>query len=182
MITVIGLSGSLRSGSYNTAVLRAAASLMPDESELQIESIANIPLYNGDDETAHGIPEPVARLKDAIAAADGLLLVTPRVQQQSSRSDEERDRLALAAAERHRACFSREARRDRGRLAGWIRHDSFAECVASRLPHAGGGTVVGRPTARVESRQRDRRERGDHRCCYAREHRQIHRRLRRASA
>jgi NAD(P)H-dependent FMN reductase len=77
MITVIGISGSLRGGSYNTAVLRTAASMMPDESELRIESIAGIPLYNGDDESAHGVPDVVARLKDAIAAADGLLLVTP---------------------------------------------------------------------------------------------------------
>src|SRR5438094_7308267 len=77
MITVIGLSGSLRRGSYNAAVLRAAASLMPADSELRIESIAGIPLYNGDDEAAHGIPDLVSRLKDAITAADGLLLVTP---------------------------------------------------------------------------------------------------------
>ena len=77
MITVIGISGSLRRGSYNTAVLRAAASMMPAGSELRIESIAEIPLYNGDDETATGIPPAAARLKDAIAAADGLLLVTP---------------------------------------------------------------------------------------------------------
>ena len=77
MITVIGISGSLRSGSYNTMVLRAAAALMPDESRLEIESIAGIPLYNGDDEAAHGVPDRVARLKDAIAAADGLLLVAP---------------------------------------------------------------------------------------------------------
>lgn len=77
MITVVGLSGSLRRGSYNSAVLRAAASAMPAGSELRIESIAAIPLYDGDAENAHGIPEPVARLKDAIAAAGGLLLVTP---------------------------------------------------------------------------------------------------------
>jgi len=77
MITVIGLSGSLRRGSYNAAVLRAAASLMPADSELRIESIADIQLYNGDDEAAHGVPDLVSRLKDAIAAADGLLLVTP---------------------------------------------------------------------------------------------------------
>ena len=44
---------------------------------MRIESIASIPLYNGDDDASSGIPEPVARLKDAIAAADGLLLVTP---------------------------------------------------------------------------------------------------------
>jgi NAD(P)H-dependent FMN reductase len=77
MITVMGLSGSLRRGSYNAAVLRAAGSLMPPESELRIESIAGIPLYDGDDEAAHGVPDLVSRLKDAITAADGLLLVTP---------------------------------------------------------------------------------------------------------
>jgi NAD(P)H-dependent FMN reductase len=58
-------------------VLRAAASMMPAESELRIESIAEIPLYNGDDEASTGVPPTVSRLKDAIAAAHGLLLVTP---------------------------------------------------------------------------------------------------------
>ena len=77
MITVMGLAGSLRRASYNAAVLRAAASLMPSESELRIESIAGIPLYDGDDEAAHGVPDLVSRLKEAITAADGLLLVTP---------------------------------------------------------------------------------------------------------
>lgn len=77
MITVIGFSGSLRRGSYNSAVLRAAGSLMPSESELRIESIAGIPLYDGDDEAAHGVPDLVSRLKETIIAADGLLLVTP---------------------------------------------------------------------------------------------------------
>jgi chromate reductase len=77
MIRVIGISGSLRRASYNSAVLRAAATLMPAESELQIASIADFPLYNGDDETAHGVPEPVSRLKEAIAAADGVLFATP---------------------------------------------------------------------------------------------------------
>jgi NAD(P)H-dependent FMN reductase len=77
MLTLIGLSGSLRRGSYNSAVLRAAASLMPPDAELRIETIEGIPLYDGDAESASGIPEAVARLKDAIAAADGLLLVSP---------------------------------------------------------------------------------------------------------
>lgn len=75
--TIVGLSGSLRRGSYNSALLRAAASLMPDGSRLDIHSIAAIPLYNGDDEAAHGIPPPVVALKDAIAAAPGLLVCTP---------------------------------------------------------------------------------------------------------
>jgi NAD(P)H-dependent FMN reductase len=57
--------------------LRALAAAAPQEVEVRIESIGAIPLYNGDEEAAHGIPEPVAKLKDAIAAAHGLLLVTP---------------------------------------------------------------------------------------------------------
>lgn len=77
MITLTGLSGSLRRGSYNSALLRAAASMMPAGSELRIESIAGIPLYNGDDEAANGVPPEVSRLKDTIAATDGLLLVSP---------------------------------------------------------------------------------------------------------
>src|SRR5688572_28928592 len=77
MTTLIGISGSTRRGSFNAALLRAAAASMPSGAQLRIESIAQIPLYNGDDEEATGIPEPVARLKEAIAAANGLLLVTP---------------------------------------------------------------------------------------------------------
>ena len=77
MVKLIGISGSLRKGSFNSAVLRVAAELMPAGSTLEIESIAGIPLYNADDEAAGGVPEPVTRLKDAIAAADGLLLVSP---------------------------------------------------------------------------------------------------------
>ncbi len=74
---IVGLSGSLRRGSFNSALLRAAATLVPPQSTLQIESIAGIPLYDGDEESERGIPAPVAHLKDAIARADGLLLVTP---------------------------------------------------------------------------------------------------------
>jgi chromate reductase, NAD(P)H dehydrogenase (quinone) len=77
MVKLVGLSGSLRRGSFNSAVLRAAAAMMPAESELSIESIRGIPLYDGDDEAEKGVPDVVSRLKDAIAAADGLLLVTP---------------------------------------------------------------------------------------------------------
>jgi chromate reductase, NAD(P)H dehydrogenase (quinone) len=74
---VIGISGSLRRGSFNTALLRAALELMPHNAELRIESIEGIPLYNADVEAAQGIPGPVAELKKGIAEADGLLLATP---------------------------------------------------------------------------------------------------------
>src|SRR5207249_11015578 len=77
MITIVGFAGSLRQGSYNAALLRAAGAMMPTESELHAASIREFPLYNGDDEAAHGVPPAVTALKDAIAAADGLLLVTP---------------------------------------------------------------------------------------------------------
>lgn len=77
MPTIIGISGSVRRASFNAALLRAAVAAAPQGVELRTESIADIPLYNGDLEAERGIPAPVARLKDAIAAADGLLLVTP---------------------------------------------------------------------------------------------------------
>lgn len=77
MSQFIGLSGSLRQGSYNTALLRAAAARMPAGSKLTIGSIRDIPLYDGDEESARGIPVAVTRLKDAIGAADGLLIASP---------------------------------------------------------------------------------------------------------
>ena len=67
----------MRTGSFNAALLRVAAAECPPDAVIRIESIAGVPLYNGDQEAADGIPAEVARLKDAIAAADGLLLVTP---------------------------------------------------------------------------------------------------------
>jgi chromate reductase len=77
VIQIIGFSGSLRTGSFNSALLRAAAAVEIADCKVVIESIAGIPLYNGDDETAHGVPEPAARLKDAIAQADAVLIATP---------------------------------------------------------------------------------------------------------
>jgi len=77
MTVLVGFSGSLRKGSFNTALLRAAGAMMPAGSRLEIMPIAAFPLYNGDDEVAHGIPAEVTALKDAIAAADGLLIATP---------------------------------------------------------------------------------------------------------
>jgi chromate reductase len=74
---LVGIAGSLRKGSYNAALLRAAAELAPAGMRVEIESIAGIPLYDGDLEQEHGLPEPVARLKDRIAGADGLIIVTP---------------------------------------------------------------------------------------------------------
>lgn len=77
VIEVTAISGSLRRGSYNSALLRSAAVLMPDRARLAIESIADIPLYHGDVEREEGIPPSVTALKDRIASSGGLLLATP---------------------------------------------------------------------------------------------------------
>src|SRR5229473_965189 len=77
MSDILGISGSLRKGSYNAALLRAAKEAAPDGSRVEIASIRGIPLYDGDVEAESGIPDIVRDLKDRIARADGLLLVTP---------------------------------------------------------------------------------------------------------
>lgn len=76
MATIVGVAGSLRLGSLNAMLLGAAAGLAPAGTTVEIASIRGIPLYDGDVE-AEGIPAPVRALKDRVAAADGLLLVTP---------------------------------------------------------------------------------------------------------
>lgn len=77
MTRLIGISGSLRHASFNTALLNAAIELAPAGCELVAGTIRGIPLYDGDVEAAEGIPPAVATLKDQIAQADGLVLFTP---------------------------------------------------------------------------------------------------------
>jgi chromate reductase len=74
---VLGLSGSLREGSHNGALLRAAAAALPAGVELEIwDGLRKVPPF---DEDAEGGPAPVAvgELRRAIAAADAVLVATP---------------------------------------------------------------------------------------------------------
>jgi chromate reductase len=76
-IRVCGLAGSLRAGSYNRALLRAAVGLAPSGMEIQVfDGLRDVPLYDADVE-AVGDPPGVAALKRAIRDADGFLVVTP---------------------------------------------------------------------------------------------------------
>ena len=77
MTRLLGISGSLRAGSFNTALLRAAQSRLPPGVALEVTTLHGIPLYDGDLEAREGVPAAVAALKDKIAASDGVLLATP---------------------------------------------------------------------------------------------------------
>jgi len=76
-MTVLGLSGSLRRESRNTALLHAATALAPEGMTIEPATLHGIPLYDGDVEASEGIPEPVTRLAERIAAADAVLIVSP---------------------------------------------------------------------------------------------------------
>jgi chromate reductase, NAD(P)H dehydrogenase (quinone) len=75
-IHILGFAGSLRQGSYNCALLRAAQALAPTGMEFEIFDLMPIPLYNADIE-AQGDPEAVAAFKAAIRRADALLIACP---------------------------------------------------------------------------------------------------------
>lgn len=75
-VRILGVAGSLRRGSLNRALLRAAQELAPEGLVLEAFDLIDVPLYNGDVE-AQGDPPGVAAFKAAIRAADGVLFVTP---------------------------------------------------------------------------------------------------------
>ncbi|MCH8063477.1 MAG: NAD(P)H-dependent oxidoreductase [Chloroflexi bacterium] len=75
-IRLLGISGSLRRGSYNTALLRAAEALSPQDVGLEMFDLSDLPLYNGDLE-AGGDPVSVSDLKRAIREADGIVFASP---------------------------------------------------------------------------------------------------------
>ena len=77
MVEIVGIAGSLRQGSFNRALLRAASAVMPDGAKLSILPIDDVPLYNGDVERNEGVPEAVAALKTGVERAAGLVFATP---------------------------------------------------------------------------------------------------------
>ena len=77
MTRILGISGSLRAGSFNTALLHAAQQAAGDDVTLEAATLHGIPLYDGDVEARDGEPAAVTALKQRILASDGVLLVTP---------------------------------------------------------------------------------------------------------
>jgi chromate reductase len=73
---ILAVSGSLREGSFNTSLLRAAIEAAPDGVELELwEGIGELPFY--DEDLEHDLPESVLRLREAWGAADAILFSTP---------------------------------------------------------------------------------------------------------
>ena len=74
-LTILGISGSGRKRSYNTALLEAAKELLPQDATLEVVDVSKLPLYNQDLE--HDLPEAVKELKKKIRGADAILIATP---------------------------------------------------------------------------------------------------------
>ncbi|HYF25275.1 MAG TPA: NAD(P)H-dependent oxidoreductase [Baekduia sp.] len=75
---VLGIAGSLRAGSYNERLLRAAAELLPSGVELELwDRLGELPVYDPDLDEAGEAPEVVDDLRAALADADALLISTP---------------------------------------------------------------------------------------------------------
>ena len=119
MLRLLGLSGSLRQDSHNTNLLRAAAALLPQGVELEVyDGLRELPPYDADLDIQPA-DQAVARLRDAIADADGLVIRHPRVQRVNPRRAQERAGLGLAAVSRQFA--ARQAGRGDRRVDGAVR-------------------------------------------------------------
>jgi chromate reductase len=76
-MNILAISGALRRGSTNTALLRALQPLAPGDMKIEIATLHGIPLYDGDVEKAAGKPQAVLDLEARIRAADGIIVATP---------------------------------------------------------------------------------------------------------
>lgn len=74
-LRIVGISGSLRKGSFNTSALRAAVELCPDETAIEICEIGNLPLFDQDFEAE--LPDTVKLFKEKVTAADAIIFSTP---------------------------------------------------------------------------------------------------------
>jgi chromate reductase len=80
-IHVVGISGSLRKGSYNTALLHVARELMPDGMTMEIADFSGLPIFNADEDqpppSSAQAPAIVQAFRDTLRAADALVIASP---------------------------------------------------------------------------------------------------------
>ena len=118
---LLAISGSVRQGSYNTALLRAAAECSPDVEFVAWDGLTEIPPYDEDVDSLQA-PAPVALLRHEIQGSDAVLIAT-RIQRLDTRSPEERFRLGFAAlchkrTQEQASCRRRRQHRPVRRSAG----------------------------------------------------------------
>ena len=75
-IKLLGISGSLRKHSYNSGVLRAIPSLLPDGMTFEVAELADVPFYNADVEQT-GFPDAVKGFRARVDSADALIFAVP---------------------------------------------------------------------------------------------------------
>ena len=96
---IVSIVGSLRQDSWNHRLSRAATEVLKSKGvEVEEASLAGLSLFNGDLDDGT-FPEPVAALRDAMRAADGLLLACPEYNHSYTGGDEERHRVDLPSAQ-----------------------------------------------------------------------------------
>lgn len=76
-LNIVAISGSLRTKSFNTSLLRAMRDSAGAGMSIEIATLKGIPVYDGDDEEASGVPQIVTDLAEKIRAADGVIIATP---------------------------------------------------------------------------------------------------------
>jgi len=76
-LNIVAISGSLRTKSFNTSLLRAMQDIAGASMSIDIARLNGIPIYDGDDEDASGVPQIVIELAERIRAADGVIIATP---------------------------------------------------------------------------------------------------------
>lgn len=75
----VGISGSLRKGSFNTMLLNSCLSLLPGDVTMEIAPIADLPLYNADNDlpAVDVRPNSVSQFRNSLSKADGIVIVSP---------------------------------------------------------------------------------------------------------
>jgi chromate reductase len=76
-MNIIAISGSLRKGSFNTALLHTVKARAPASIAIEIVTLHGIPIFNEDDESRSGLPEIVTAMQAKIRDADGIIISTP---------------------------------------------------------------------------------------------------------